>query len=462
MSSLLRFWFTLESEVDRRAYLTHGLGLMAAKYGVDASLIGLTTGAFWAPWDYLNSVPLLSTRLAELAPGWLAPVLLVWTLPFLWIGVTLTMRRLLDVGASPWFSLFFFVPFLGYAMMALLAILPGRPGARPEGSRPDAEGDLLPSAVVSAAAGVAVGLGMVFLGVMGLESYGIAVFMGTPFAVGVVTGYLFCSRYPATRMETAVAVLMAALLTSLVAFVIGLEGAICLLMLAPLGIVLSLMGGAVGRAIALTGGRSLEGAFVLLVLPTAAVVEGPVDDARLRDVTTSIEIEAPADVVWERVIAFPELSEPERWMFRLGIAYPMSARIEGSGIGAVRYCVFSTGAFVEPITHWEPGVRLSFDVVESPRPLDELSPYAVDPPHLEGYLVPRRGEFRIVPLAEGRVRLEGTTWYEQRLRPTEYWGVYSDRIIGAIHERVLEHIRRTAEGGHARDEGTTVDTAERP
>jgi len=166
-------------------------------------------------------------------------------------------------------------------------------------------------------------------------------------------------------------------------------------------------------------------------------------------VTSTIEIEASPDVVWESVIAFPELSEPERWMFRLGIAYPESARIEGAGEGAVRYCVFSTGAFVEPVTHWDPGVRLSFDVVESPRPLDELSPYTVQPPHLEGYLLPRRGEFRIVSLAEGRVRLEGTTWYEQRLRPTEYWGIYSDRIIAAIHQRVLEHIRRTAEGSRS-------------
>jgi hypothetical protein len=30
-------------------------------------------------------------------------------------------------------------------------------------------------------------------------------------------------------------------------------------------------------------------------------------------------------------------------------------RIEGAGVGAMRYCVFSTGTFVEQVTVWEPG-----------------------------------------------------------------------------------------------------------
>ena len=115
-------------------------------------------------------------------------------------------------------------------------------------------------------------------------------------------------------------------------------------------------------------------------------------------------------------------------------------------MGGVRYCVFSTGAFVEPITAWEPARRLSFDVVESPPPLREWTFHAnVAPSHLEEYLVARRGEFRLVPLPSGRTRLEGSTWYEQRLRPEGYWVVFSDPIIRRIHRRVLEHLKREAE-----------------
>ena len=160
----------------------------------------------------------------------------------------------------------------------------------------------------------------------------------------------------------------------------------------------------------------------------------------------AIEIDAPAHVVWRHVVAFPPLDPPHELLFRLGVAYPTHAEIRGEGVGAFRYCVFSTGAFVEPITAWEPDRRLAFDVIESPAPLRELTPYELAPPHLEGYLLPRRGEFRLVPLPGGRTRLEGSTWYEQRLEPEGYWALYSDRIIRKIHLRVLEHVEALSEG----------------
>ena len=124
MRELLRFWFTFERTVTRPDYLRHGLGLMAVKYSVDALVIGIATGTFWSPLDYLQSVPLLlSTRLAE-APSYLPSVLALWTLPFLWIGISMTIRRLLDAGWSAWWSLLFFVPLASYVSMAVLSVAP--------------------------------------------------------------------------------------------------------------------------------------------------------------------------------------------------------------------------------------------------------------------------------------------------------------------------------------------------
>jgi hypothetical protein len=89
---------------------------------------------------------------------------------------------------------------------------------------------------------------------------------------------------------------------------------------------------------------------------------------------------------------------------------------------------------------------LSFDVVRSPPPLRELSPYAgLAPPHLDGYFRPIRGEFRMVPLADGRTRLEGSTWYEIAIAPEGYWQVLADYLVHRIHMRVLAHIKRHAE-----------------
>jgi len=83
--------------------------------------------------------------------------------------------------------------------------------------------------------------------------------------------------------------------------------------------------------------------------------------------------------------------------------------IDGEGVGALRRCEFSTGAFVEPIIVWDAPRRLSFDVTAQPDPMRELSPYrSARPPHLAGAFRARRGEFRLIALPDGRTRLEGT------------------------------------------------------
>ena len=145
------------------------------------------------------------------------------------------------------------------------------------------------------------------------------------------------------------------------------------------------------------------------------------------------------------VVAFPRIAEPPRGVFRWGIAYPIEARIEGQGVGAVRYCTFSTGDFVEPITAWEEPVRLAFDVTENPPPMKEISIHRdLHAPHLHGHMVSKRGQFHLKQQGN-QVLLEGTTWYTHSLSPAFYWGMISDEIIHRIHRRVLLHIKRHSE-----------------
>ncbi|MCA9201724.1 MAG: SRPBCC family protein, partial [Planctomycetales bacterium] len=202
-----------------------------------------------------------------------------------------------------------------------------------------------------------------------------------------------------------------------------------------------------GKAIADATRRPVrELLAALLVLPLVASAESYLAKSTEYVVTTAVEIDAPPDVVWENVIGFPELPPPKEWYFRTGIACPQRARIEGRGVGAVRYCEFTTGAFVEPITVWEPGRRLAFDVTEQPAPMFELSPYRhVHPPHLHGYLRSNHGEFRLIALDGNRTRLEGRTWYEFDMFPQSYWTLWSDLLIHRIHVRVLEHVKSLSE-----------------
>ena len=161
---------------------------------------------------------------------------------------------------------------------------------------------------------------------------------------------------------------------------------------------------------------------------------------------TSVEIAAPPTIVWKQVVTFSEIPEPTELLFRTGIAYPIRARIDGHGPGAVRTCEFSTGPFVEPIRVWDEPRLLSFDVTRNPAPMNEWSPYgAIDTPHLHGYLVSEHGQFLLTPLPNGHTLLEGTTWYRHGLEPAGYWRYWSDYVIHRIHLRVLTHIKKLAE-----------------
>jgi hypothetical protein len=159
-----------------------------------------------------------------------------------------------------------------------------------------------------------------------------------------------------------------------------------------------------------------------------------------------LDINASPETVWKQVIAFTEIPPPTEWLFRAGIAYPIRAEMIGSGPGAERHCIFSTGAFVEPIQVWDEPRQLKFSVTSNPPAMQEWTPYRhIEPPHLRGFLASEGGQFFLTPLPDGGTRLEGTTWYQHGLWPAAYWHVWSDVIIHRIHMRVLRHIRDEAE-----------------
>jgi hypothetical protein len=77
--------------------------------------------------------------------------------------------------------------------------------------------------------------------------------------------------------------------------------------------------------------------------------------------------------------------------------------------------------------------------------MQEWTPYAqIHPPHLDGFLVSKQGEFRLTALPGRATHLEATTWYQHHLAPALYWRLWSDRIIHEVHDMVLENIRERA------------------
>lgn len=447
--------------IDRGTYALVGLVGFALKHNLDRLV---ATYAFHRPWGLFNYwVPVReAARITGLRSGdtVFLGTLIVLALPFVWVGVALTTKRLRSANLPPQLVVLFFVPFLNLLFFLLLCLVPARNSAateletdRPKNSSfariiPES---MLGSAAISLLVTVPAGLGMVLIGVRLLTNYGWGLFVALPFTMGFAAALIYGLRQPRSLSGCVGIACLSTTLLGLGLLALAVEGMFCLMMAMPLALPLGAIGGSFGYLVQrrrwLHEGSPAFLSVLLIFVPGVQWMEhvaAPVPPEY--EVRSAIDVQAPPEKVWRQVVAFAEIPPPKEWMFRAGIAYPMRAEILGSGPGAVRHCVFSTGAFVEPIEVWDEPRTLKFSVTSNPAPMEEWTPYShIEVPHLHGFLVSNGGQFVLTALPHGRTRLEGTTWYRHTLWPAAYWRLWSDAIIHQIHLRVLKHIRDEVE-----------------
>src|SRR6267378_2103243 len=302
-----RLWFGFDAPVNRRTYFRHGVGLMLFKYALDAALIWLFTGRWWTPLDYVN--PLWSTRqhVLQAAPSWLAPALVVLTLPFLWIGVSMTLRRAVNAGLSAWTCLLFFVPGVNYLLMLALCVWP--PLAKQAwsiASPPPRVDERLTSALLGVAASLGITLVTVAIGIYIKRSYSAGLFLGVPFTVGYISSYIYNRRFPRSVGESIIIALASVSIAGGALIVFALEGLVCTVMALPVAFALAWPGALVGRLVAQHSVEPGAGVGMALMAPLLVAVE-PRPAPPVHQVLTVVEIAAPPEVVWRQVVAFPEL-----------------------------------------------------------------------------------------------------------------------------------------------------------
>jgi hypothetical protein len=304
-------------------------------------------------------------------------------------------------------------------------------------------------AAVAVTSALAVGMTSLSANLAGL--YGFALFLGVPFCLGLTASLVYGHHEPRTFGECVSVAVIAVVMASSALMAFALEGAVCLLMAAPLTLGLASVGALVGYGLQRNRPPSNRTVGAVLMLAPALIggemLKPP--QPHVQSVTTAVVVDAPPALVWRHVIVVDPLPPPRELVFRLGIAYPTQATLEGRGVGAIRRCTFTTGDFVEPITDWQTGRRLEFRVASQPAAMRELSPYGhVHAPHLHGFLISERGRFDLRPLPGGRTLLRGTTWYRNRMWPERYWALWSDALIRRIHRRVLDNIAARAVAGY--------------
>ncbi len=177
------------------------------------------------------------------------------SLPFIWIGVVLTMKRLRSAGLSTQLVALFFLPVLNLFFFLVLCLVPEREVSSTASKtmlpQDSSLARILPesamgSAAVSLLLTVPVALGVALLGVQVLENYGWGLFVALPFTLGFAAAFIYGFRRPRSLMGcVGVACLSVALLGAAL-MALALEGVICLIMATPIALPLAAFGGLCG------------------------------------------------------------------------------------------------------------------------------------------------------------------------------------------------------------------------
>lgn len=287
-----------------------------------------------------------------------------------------------------------------------------------------------------------------YISIQLLGEYGWLVFILSPFLMGFLPPYITSKTKKITRNKAYKLSFTTLGVASLALLVFAIEGTICIAMALPLWSLITLIASYIAYILNREEFANSTNVTVVLALATIGLTSFDIanEPQKLIPVKTEVIVNSSIDEVWNNVVTFDKIDAPVDWIFKTGISYPIDATIKGTGKGAIRYCNFTTGSFVEPITNWDAPNLLQFDVKEQPIPMNELNPFwEVHPPHLDGYFKSYKGQFKLTQIEKNKTALEGTTWYKVDIAPQIYWSLWSDNIIHRIHKRVLNHIKKEAE-----------------
>jgi hypothetical protein len=467
-----------DGECGRGLYVFWGCLLFFIKFQLDRLISFLLFQRDLDPWFYVAPWELASNIQAELIrakhpdPDSEAILyiltMVTFSLPFIYVGVLLTLKRLRSAGLCQGLVSVFFFPVIHYLFFALMAVMPDKPEVEVENTLeikplpPESfwsrliPKSLLGSAFLGGLLSAALAVIFCTLSVYFFKDYGWSLMVGVPFTVGLISVLLHGHHQRRSFFSCLLACWLATVLTGVALVAVRIEGLVCLIFLLPIALIFSTFGGIVAYFIQrqrhLNQMIESQNTFgsILMVLATLPLMMGAEHHIQLKaplySVTTKIVIDAPPETVWRHVVTFRQLPEPTEPWFKMGIAYPQRAIIYGKGVGAIRHCIFSTGPFIEPITIWDEPNLLKFSVAKQPPPMKEFSFFEdFKPPHLENYLVSKGGQFQLTTLSNNQTEVAGTTWYYHKAWPQRYWKLWSDAIIHNIHERVLKTIKEDAE-----------------
>lgn len=246
----------------------------------------------------------------------------------------------------------------------------------------------------------------------------------------------------------------------ILSFVVGWEGAFCLMFATPVFMIMSSVGGLLAKLALMFierngGGRGPQAlkngltllCLVLLTPLTSGFVESNIlPPEAIHRVHTEITIAAPVDIVWSEIIRVRRIepSENHGLFYKLGFPKPIEATLSHEGIGGVRNASFEKGLlFIETVTDWQPQRLLSFRI-QADAHMTRIDPHVV----VGGqYFDVLQGTYEITPGPRpGTVTLHLWSRFRLNTHFNGYAGFLGDSLMRDIQNSILRVLRKRCEG----------------
>jgi hypothetical protein len=232
-----------------------------------------------------------------------------------------------------------------------------------------------------------------------------------------------------------------------------LEGWACWLMILPIFLGLSSLGGLVAGHFKLKKWRNenkLNASLVCLLPFVLAAFEHLLPALPTRyEAYTYTDIHSSRDQIWNNVLrvrAIPASSDKATITRWLGFPRPVKAELNYAGVGASRKAIFTGGlVFDEVVKEYEPGKRMYFSIRANPHdiPATTMDEHVV----IGGdYFDVLDGTYRLEPLNDSTWRLHLYSHFELTTNFNFYASWWAGWIMRDIQDNILQVIKTRCEG----------------
>ena len=263
-----------------------------------------------------------------------------------------------------------------------------------------------------------------------------------PTIVGALTVYLSSEENAKKHSYKVFAPWIPIFLFLIITIALEIEGWACWLMILPLFLFASTIGGFIGSYLKLRKRNDRLNVSILVLLPfVISPLESLIETIPGNyEAYTYIDIEAPTEKIWDNVTSVREIKEKDDKGYLsnfLGFPRPVKAELDFEGVGAFREAIFTNGlVFNETVTEYVDNKKMVFTIKANTYDIPSTT---LDEHILIGgdYFDVLNGTYELEDLGNGIHRLHLYSHFKMKTTFNFYAGWWGKWIMKDIQNNIL-------------------------